>query len=230
MADEQRETLKKKIQILFQLGKFPDVVKLCATYGEKFGQDAEIDQIRFKCQRHMGGAPSAAAPPSAPDMRGGDPSIPLISPLDQAQLDDLAENVPPRAPDEPAFDDLDIGDPFASDDLVVRDPFAGDSGELRLAPEPPPVILPGTGREQDGAGPVPFSVKAAHPDADAAGRDEPAGNRPGQGRCPSPSRRPTRTPMPPDGTNTNSSWMSPAILRPGCGSRTENPFSPAWAA
>jgi len=172
MADEQRETLKKKIQILFQLGKFPDVVKLCATYGEKFGQDAEIDQIRFKCQRHMGGAPSAAAPPSAPDMRGGDPSIPLISPLDQAQLDDLAENVPPRAPDEPAFDDLDIGDPFASDDLVVRDPFAGDSGELRLAPEPPPVILPGTGREQAGAGPLPFTVKEAHPDADAAGRDE----------------------------------------------------------
>lgn len=186
MADEQRETLKKKIQILFQLGKFPDVVKLCATFGEKFGQDAEIDLIRFKCQRHMGGAPSEPAPPpppgegsgrppfppGGPDKRASDPSIPLISPIDQSQLDELAEKMPLRAAAEPDFEDLDIGDPFASDDLVVSDPFAGESGELRLAPEPPPVILPGAPQEQEGSEPPPFLVKEAHPDADAAGRDE----------------------------------------------------------
>ena len=54
MEDEQQSTLKKKIQILFQLGKWMDVVKLCDSYGEKFGKDEEVELIRFKSGRHMG--------------------------------------------------------------------------------------------------------------------------------------------------------------------------------
>ena len=54
MEDEHQTTLKKKIQILFQLGKWPDVVKLCESYGEKYGKDMEIDMIRFKSERHLG--------------------------------------------------------------------------------------------------------------------------------------------------------------------------------
>ena len=57
MEDEHQSTLKKKIQILFQLGKWSDVVKLCESYGEKYGKEAEIETIRYKSERHMGSRP-----------------------------------------------------------------------------------------------------------------------------------------------------------------------------
>ena len=58
MEDEYQSTLKKKISILFQLGKWPDVVKLCEAYAEKYGKDMEIDMIRFKSERHLGISPA----------------------------------------------------------------------------------------------------------------------------------------------------------------------------
>lgn len=194
MEDEHRETLKKKIQILFQLGKFPDVAKLCATYREKYGQDPEIDQIRFKSDRHMGVAsapPQPAAPAGMPPAAANDASIPLLSPDDQSKLDDFAQKVPPR-PAEPDIEELDIGDPFAADDLAVEDPFAQEAGGLRLAPEQPPVILSEPGREDEdpepplAPEPKPAMVKEAHPDDEVAGSgdaelelDEPLASSPG---------------------------------------------------
>ncbi len=62
MEDEYQSTLKKKISILFQLGKWPDVVKLCDSYTEKYGKDMEIDMLRYKSERHLG----ISAPPQAP--------------------------------------------------------------------------------------------------------------------------------------------------------------------
>src|SRR5512145_2796079 len=70
MEDEQQSTLKKKIQILYQLGKWSDVVKLCASYGEKYGKDAEIEMIRYKSDRHMGVPEAKAAPDASPSAPG----------------------------------------------------------------------------------------------------------------------------------------------------------------
>jgi hypothetical protein len=162
MEEEHRETLKKKIQILFQLGKWSDVAKLCASYGEKFGKDVEIDMIRFKSERHMG-VPAPTPPaeaskdmpedsePSLPAKSVTDPSIPLISPVLEPELFDLSQEEDEDGPSLQA-EDIDIGDPFAADELVITDPFAvaepvadnpfaGNAPEFRMAPEPPPVIV-----------------------------------------------------------------------------------------
>ncbi len=161
MEDEQQSTLKKKIQILFQLGKWPDVIKLCGSYAEKFGKDMEIDMIRFKCERHLGIQPPAAKP-AAEENRGvaedknlaaerprtsigtPDPTIPLIPPT---ASDELA---PPRE-DKIAYetspdpDDVDIGNPFTENELVISDPFADEEPGLRLAPDEPPVVISESG-------------------------------------------------------------------------------------
>jgi hypothetical protein len=162
MEDEQQSTLKKKIQILFQLGKWTDVVKLCDSYGEKYGKEEEIELIRYKSQRHMGiPAPTAkpgieertaipqnkvqAHDPAAEHTLVSDPSIPLIPPVKADELPLIREEK--FAYDSsPEADDLDVGAPFAEDELVITDPFADDQSEFSLAPEPPPVSIgePGT--------------------------------------------------------------------------------------
>jgi hypothetical protein len=163
MEDEHQSTLKKKIQILFQLGKWPDVIKLCQSFGEKYGKDAEVEAIRFKCERHLGiaasgpqapapGEASAAASRARPshlphvDDKAPDPSIPLIPPTPSDEL--APESGDKMAYDaQPELDEVDIGDPFADNELLVTDPFAQEEPGLRLAPDEPPVII------SDGAAP-----------------------------------------------------------------------------
>jgi hypothetical protein len=158
MADEQQETLKKKIQILFQLGKWPDVIKLCESYAEKYGKEAEIEQIRFKCERHLGIArpePKPAAketavgaeeavgpqPPLGVHVETPDPSIPLIPPT---RADELGPDEGERFSFDvqPAIHEVDIGEPFAETELAFEDPFVGEEPGLRLAPDENPVVIP----------------------------------------------------------------------------------------
>ncbi len=177
MEDEHRETLKKKIQILFQLGKWSDVAKLCASYDEKYGKEAEIDTIRFKCDRHMGmPAPSPAAeegqaapqnsdpsrPSSPPTKAIPDPTLPPIPAANEAEGFHLGQEAGAESPGLEA-EDIEIGDPFAADELVITDPFAmdepaagdaiaADAPEFRMAPEPPPVVIREEHDDLDGAG------------------------------------------------------------------------------
>ena len=51
MEDDYQITLKGKIKILFQLEKWPDVIKLAEQYNEKYGKDVEVDMMRFKSER-----------------------------------------------------------------------------------------------------------------------------------------------------------------------------------
>lgn len=156
MEDEQRDTQRKKIQILFQLGKWSDVVKLCSTYAEKYGKDMEIDMIRFKTERHLGiasavppaeeprPAPPVAAPPrpaAAEATIVSDPSIPLTPPQKGAEPPPAVEEVGFGGNDEPAAE-IDMGDPFSGDDLVISDPFAAEEPPVTMAggPEAPIVI------------------------------------------------------------------------------------------
>ena len=199
MEDEHRETLKKKIQILFQLGKWSDVAKLCASYGEQYGKDVDVDMIRFKSERHMGVTSSPPAPAEtgavAPDgdespppraEAGADPTIPLIPPVKEAELFDLG----PEAGAEDAgleAEDIEIGDPFAADELVVTDPLAmdepgagdasaEDAPELRMAPEPPPVVIRESPEDLEASGSADNELEldqpqASDPDVSSAERE-----------------------------------------------------------
>ena len=166
MEDEHRETLKKKIQILFQLGKWPDVAKLCASYGEKYGKDVDVDLIRFKSERHMGvtdTAPPAEksmvmphdSEPPRPPPPTAEPSSDTTHPPFALGLDAELFDLDPEAGTEDSgleADDIYIGDPFASAEPAASDPFAADAPGFRMAPEPPPVV-----------------IKEAHYDLDTAG-------------------------------------------------------------
>ena len=165
MEDEHQSTLKKKIQILFQLGKWPDVVKLCDSYLEKYGKDMEIDMIRFKSERHMGiptppARPAGEAAPSAPVRE--EPPVVLSSAERAAEIAAPAENVPlsmdmgsPPAMEnaanvqpEPGETDMFGGDAFSENELVITDPFELDEPGMSMAPEQPPVVL----NDNDAAG------------------------------------------------------------------------------
>ena len=144
MEDEYQSTLKKKISILFQLGKWLDVVKLCESYTEKYGKDMEIDMIRFKSERHLG----ISAPPTAPPAPEAEKVVPekddqpLVLSPEEAAVDDRAfplntlEEAPALRQDKIAYD------PSADeDDLVITDPFAENEPGFSLAPDEPPVTL-----------------------------------------------------------------------------------------
>jgi hypothetical protein len=180
MEDEQQSTLKKKIQILFQLGKWMDVVKLCDSYGEKFGKDVEVELIRFKSGRHMGIPAPAAKPgveertaipqnkvqahdPAAEYTLVSDPTIPLIPPIKADELPVVREEK--FAYDSsPEADDLDVGAPYAEDELIITDPFADDQPEFSLAPEPPPVSIGEPGITPDD---VVFGADELNPESQA---------------------------------------------------------------
>ncbi len=162
MEDEQRDTQRKKIQILFQLGKWSDVVKLCSTYAEKYGKDMEIDMIRFKSERHLGVAsavPPAEEPKPAPPRPAAteativsDPSIPLIPPESQTKPPPAVGEVAFGGSDEPAAE-IDMGDPFSGDDLVISDPFAAEEPPVTMAAGPgAPVLIGGAAAPADDAG------------------------------------------------------------------------------
>ncbi len=174
MEDEHQSTLKKKIQILFQLGKWPDVVKLCISYGEQYGKDMEIDMIRFKCERHMGiatgspapapaseaekAAPEKEEPPmalAADDVIADSTAIPAAEPALAGESFAGLEDMPDSAP--PAQKEIYIGDPFADDELVITDPFAEDGPGFSLAPDQPPVDISGISAKNEvsaGGGPA----------------------------------------------------------------------------
>lgn len=147
MEDDQRDTQRKKIQILFQLGKWSDVVKLCASYAEKYGKDMEIDMVRFKSERHLGIAsstpspdePKAAPPapePPRPAATGAaivsDPSIPLIPPEQEGRPGPWGDDAGLGSSGEDLAE-IDIGDPFSGTDLVLNDPFAGEEPPVTMA-------------------------------------------------------------------------------------------------
>jgi hypothetical protein len=162
MEDEHQSTLKKKIQILFQLGKWPDVVKLCDSYVEKYGKDMDIDMIRFKSERHMG----IPAPPPKPAEEGVPPvpgkeepplvlstmdaAIEMPAPPESGPSNDgaeapvLEENLADAQP-EAVQGDMFGRDPFEEDELIITDPFAMDEPGLNLAPDSPPVDVDGFG-------------------------------------------------------------------------------------
>lgn len=163
MEDEHQSTLKKKISILFQLGKWLDVVKLSDSYTEKYGKDMEIDLMRFKSERHLGVSaprPATQAPatekvdvtenvqppkPAAEDAVDEDMIEAPVSPPEEKQSpDDL--NVSRTAADEMAVvrEDKIAYDPSEeSDDLIITDPFAENEPGFSLAADEPPVILTG---------------------------------------------------------------------------------------
>jgi hypothetical protein len=170
MEDEHQSTLKKKIQILFQLGKWSDVVKLCESYGEKYGKETEIETIRYKSERHMG-VPSPAAGTgvkegqAAPENKAkpadaaadetviSDPTIPLIPPMKSDELSGFHEEKLAYDSNSEA-DELEIDDAFSDDDLVISDPFADDNPGFRLAPEQPPVVISDPADDRETSGPV----------------------------------------------------------------------------
>lgn len=158
MEDEHQSTLKKKIQILFQLGKWPDVVKLSDSYMEKYGKDMEIDMIRFKSERHMGipaspTSPKADATPAAPAVE--EPPLVLSRAEEAAEIAVPQENVPlsmdtgypetresaESGPRKDNGNDMFGGEVFAEDELVITDPFELDEPGMSMAPEQPPVDL-----------------------------------------------------------------------------------------
>ncbi len=158
MEDEHQSTLKKKIQILFQLGKWPDVVKLSDSYMEKYGKDMEIDMIRFKSERHMGipaspTSPKADAAPAAPAVE--EPPLVLSRAEEAAEIAVPPDNVPlsldtgspemrenaASGPHEDNGNDMFGGEVFAEDELVITDPFELDEPGMSMAPEQPPVDL-----------------------------------------------------------------------------------------
>jgi len=167
MEDEQQSTLKKKIQILFQLGKWMDVVKLCDSYGEKFGKDEEVELIRFKSGRHMGipvpeagrvaearqAAPKSGAAPMvpSPDAGIGNDVTAIPAPPAATAAVPVAREEKFAYDSSPEADDLDVGDLFANDELVITDPFADDKPEFNLAPDQPPVVINDPGAVSDSA-------------------------------------------------------------------------------
>ena len=183
MEDEQQGTLKKKIQILFQLGKWSDVVKLCESYSEKYGKEAEIETIRYKSERHMGVPAQAAKPareespaplhPSAPAVDQtviSDPTIPLIPPTKADELSGMREEK--FAYDSsPEANDLEIDSAFTDDELVISDPFADDSPGFHLAPEQPPVVIGNSIDDQEP--PSPASQGLEMEEGAGAGPDSP---------------------------------------------------------
>jgi hypothetical protein len=158
MEDEHQSTLKKKIQILFQLGKWPDVVKLCDSYSEKYGKDMEIDMIRFKSERHLGiPVPPSAQPMAAVPAVPVEEEPPLV--LSDAQGAVEIEAPPAEVPlameapmpvvmenadsVQPEIDETDMfgSDPYAENELVITDPFELDEPGMKMAPDQPPVSL-----------------------------------------------------------------------------------------
>ena len=158
MEDEHQSTLKKKIQILFQLGKWPDVVKLSDSYTEKYGKDMEIDMIRFKSERHIGipippTAPKADAAPAVPvneepllvlssaeeavEIAAPPKNIPLSMDTGSAETPGNAESGQPEASENDMFG----GEVFADNELVITDPFELDEPRMSMAPEQLPVDL-----------------------------------------------------------------------------------------
>lgn len=191
MEDEQRDTQKKKIQILFQLGKWSDVVKLCASYAEKYGKDMEIDMIRFKSERHMG-VPDPTPPqedprampqrqePSRPPVTAAivsDPSIPLIPPEHDGERGRLGEE-PVRGGLDDAAGEIDLGDPFSVDDLVISDPFASEEPPVTMASSAgPPIIINDSPAPGEIPGAAPEHLELEEPGGDFA--VPPAGEEPG---------------------------------------------------
>ncbi len=155
MEEEHQETLKKKIQILYQLGKWPDVVKLCVAYAEKYGREEDIEMIRFKSERHMG-IPAPTSVPAQKDEKavweaeeptlnlsseeGDVTSVPVAEPARDPEprlLDEDEANLAPQSQEDAINDNL-----FTENDLVIGDPFADDEPELRMASGEPPVVIP----------------------------------------------------------------------------------------
>ena len=144
MEDEYQSTLKKKISILFQLGKWLDVVKLCESYAEKYGKDMEIDLIRFKSERHLGisAPPPVNQAPETEKAGSEEKKQPLAPGSEEAAADDRA--IPLNVGEEaPVFKQEKIAyDPSADeDDLVITDPFTENEPGFSLAADEPPVIL-----------------------------------------------------------------------------------------
>ncbi len=161
MEDEHQSTLKKKIQILFQLGKWPDVVKLCHSYVEQYGKDMEMDMLRFKSERHMGipASPPAAQAEKSPASEASVQPPPsreatLVSPVMPEIVTIAADELSPAPASKESFEteapeEIIIGDPFADDELVITDPRAEDEPGFILAPEQPPVDLSDIGAEKE---------------------------------------------------------------------------------
>jgi hypothetical protein len=159
MEDEHQSTLKKKIQILFQLGKWPDVIKLCASYNEQYGKDMEIDMLRFKSERHLGiGSPAPGEKPPEPK-----PAAEAERPL--AAIMNAEESAAPPAAEEAereeaaafepaAAEEISIGEPFSENELIIDDPFADDGPGFSLAPDEPPVELSANGTPEPAIAPV----------------------------------------------------------------------------
>jgi hypothetical protein len=183
MEDEQQSTLKKKISILFQLGKWLDVLKLSESYAEKYGKDMEVDLIRFKSERHLGiSVPPQATPPletekaaiienNQPLVLDAEDSVidnPIVSPLSppENKLDPDELKISRIAADEIAvgWEDKLAYDPAADEsEMVIEDPFADDEPGFSLAPDEPPVILSDLGNAdiaESSGGPVPEIVAA----------------------------------------------------------------------
>lgn len=159
MADDYQNTLKGKIKILFQLEKWPDVIKLGEQYNEKYGKDVEVDIMRFKSERRLSKTAHAeedkariktpenqplknphvsAIPETEPDE-----NQPLLLTADQEAVENpamlildeiVAEDQPPEVKEKP------VDEPFPEvNKLVVVDPFAEDRPEpSRVSYEPAP--------------------------------------------------------------------------------------------
>lgn len=161
MEDEYQSTLKKKISILFQLGKWPDVVKLCESYSEKYGKDMELDLMRFKSERHLGisGSPPKNQGPETKKPAFTEKDQPLVLDDEDAVDDDAIVfpvslrkekqtaddlKIPESAAEELSFmrEDKIAYDPSADDnDLIITDPFEENESGFSLAADEPPVIL-----------------------------------------------------------------------------------------
>jgi hypothetical protein len=181
MEDEYQSTLKKKISILFQLGKWPDVIKLCESYAEKYGKDMEIDMIRFKSERQLGLSaprPKEAETKNAP---AAETNQPLVLD-DEDAVDDDSVVFPDSPPEnEPSDEEYKVSaiaadeaplaredkiayDPSGDDaDLIITDPFEESEPGFSLADDEPPVIL--SDRDENDRGEVAAEPTAERTDA-----------------------------------------------------------------
>lgn len=150
MEDDYQETLKGKIKILFQLGKWQDVSKLCKQYLETYGKDAEIDLMRFKSERQQSKSSSPeASPPLNKPAQGQKPGtlessktsdnkaeeeqpILLTADIESVQspamliLDEVALEDEPQSAEEK----LDY-EPFPqANELIITDPYAENEPKI----------------------------------------------------------------------------------------------------
>jgi hypothetical protein len=158
MEDDYQITLKGKIKILYQLGKWHDVIKLVEQYNEKYGKDVEVDMMRFKSERRLSKTAPAeenkariTTPESQPQESSESLAAPEIVAKEEPPLLLTADHDAVKNPALLIMDEIPIADqprlveekpedePFPeANDLIIVDQFAENTPKFSLDYNEPP--------------------------------------------------------------------------------------------